>query len=191
MPKIKNPVFWNAVALALVLLWLYIQSTLQADLVNYLSFDLSQNRAEPWRWFSAHFIHESWLHLAGNIAALLLLTALFQRHFTLRSYLNAILIIAISAAVLLQLIGRPEQFIGFSAINHGLLALGLVLEWQNEQRRANWLIILPALGLVAKLLLELANLDLALIHTMGVVAGVFAALVHQRSLKQLADSAEP
>jgi rhomboid family GlyGly-CTERM serine protease len=88
---------------------------------------------EWWRLLSGHWVHSSPSHAGWNIAALLLLGALFEPRLRWRLPLS-LLIAALGVGAWLWW-GMPEllYYCGLSGILNGLLALGLLQHWQEHR----------------------------------------------------------
>jgi len=93
-----------------------------------LFFDAQIIWQAPWRIITGHLIHLNWPHALLNFAGLAFVGLLFQRHFTPRSFSNAVITIAVIASLLVWLVGQPDAFVGLSAIIHGLLLMSLLHE---------------------------------------------------------------
>lgn len=122
---------------------------------------------EYWRLVTGHLVHDSFRHLALNLAAVAGLVALFPRHYALRNWLwvGAASIVAIDAGFVWN---EPQLgwYVGLSGLLHGVLAAGTIAWWRFESKAL-------ALGLtlvvVAKLAWEHINGALPLSGDMTVV----------------------
>lgn len=192
----KLQVVTVSVLLALVSLWLFGMSIEQPGFTEPYWFERSIALSEVWRLVTTHALHLSWHHVAWNSAALIFVTTLFATHFTVRTYINGILLITVISSLIIYWIGIPTSFGGWSLLVHGWLLFGLLIEWQ----RAGWslkdyLIIAPLLLLIGKVALEFVGFaafavapprELGIVHLAGLIAAVPAFLMHQRSLRQFA-----
>lgn len=90
------------------------------------------SHGEYWRLVSAHFVHGSLQHLLLNLVALVLVTALFARDYSLRGW---ILIIGLSiAAIDVGFVFYEPQldwYVGYSGVLHGILAAGAIAWWRR------------------------------------------------------------
>lgn len=179
--------------IAVIVAMLFFQklTLAQPELLTNMAFSLNDNLEQPWRWVAAHFVHNDWSHAIGNSTALLVIAFLFRRHFSARGLANDIILIAVGTSLLIQLVGTPAHFAGFSAVNHGLLMLALLLEWrQYHYALKEFLITIPLVLVLLKVIAELSQPGLAALHGAGIAMGVLASYLHQRRLAQLTPSKE-
>lgn len=186
-----------SLVIAAVAIWLpYYQSEAGALLDQY-DFSRSLLWQEPWRILTAHVFHINARHALYNAAGLVVVTVLFARHFSVRTWINAVLIIATTSSVTVWLIAVPERFVGLSGLIHGLLVMSLLLEWSKQQYQfRDWLSPL-ALGLIfIKVTLEIAGRfaseillsqghQFGYVHAAGVLGGIIAWRLHRRRLATL------
>jgi rhomboid family GlyGly-CTERM serine protease len=143
--------------------------------------------AQPWRAFSAVFVHYSSMHLAANLAGALLVGALGHvAGVPLRSVAAWLLAWPLTQ---LGLLLRPEllHYGGLSGVLHAgvaVLTLHLIVAGTHMQRRVAWALLA---GLVLKVLSEApwgpalrqsADWDIAVApfaHATGVLAGVLCS----------------
>ena len=162
---------------------------------NRLAFSQMYAADQPWRLLSAVLVHNDWRHALLNIAALALVVMLFQRHYTARTLLNAILTIAVISSILIWIYGSPESYSGLSGVIHGVLLMSLLLEYQPS-RPSKWesLTLLAILLVVLKVAAEAfgwlrtqeTTSYVWALHLAGLLAGIVAWLWHRRQLRQLA-----
>ena len=136
-----------------------------------------------WRVLSAHLVHLDARHLAMNVAAFLLLAALYGRTLRMRDWFLAGLISAVAiSAGLYFFVPEVTGYVGLSGVLHGLWAAGAISIARESRLEAA--LSLVALG--AKLLLErrfgplgghLAGINVILpAHGLGALGGLAAAL---------------
>ena len=112
---------------------------------------------EHWRLATAHFVHLGWGHLLMNVAALLLLGALFDDLLKPLEWLTAALVSAAAIDLGLYLWQRDVAwYVGLSGVLHGLLAFGAVR-------------LLPSRPVFAAVLLGVLGVKVALEQTVGVL----------------------
>ncbi len=144
--------------------------------------------SQPWRWWSAAWVHLSDLHLAANLAGLLLVALLgIAADVTPRSVLAWLLA---WPATQLALVVEPAlaRYGGLSGVLHAAVAIvGVQLVAEGPRLRRGLGALLLA-GLTAKVLVEAPwraalqhppGWDIAvapLAHASGAAAGVLAAL---------------
>lgn len=145
------------------------------DLFAYEREALEQGQL--WRLVTAHWVHADWLHLSMNALALGLITWLFPVFSPRRLLLCSLNLAVLVSAQLWWLSPELSRYVGFSAVLHGLLVIGLCL----ERGYPPLIRILVGTALLAKLSLELTGDAFqsnwvsipvyALSHSYGVVAG--------------------
>jgi rhomboid family GlyGly-CTERM serine protease len=143
--------------------------------------------SEPWRWWSAAFVHWSPLHLGANLAGALLVGAL--GHAARLPPALAWAWLAAWPLTHLALAVQPAlaHYGGLSGLLHaGVAIVAVTLCWRGA-RRQRWIGVLLAAGLTVKLLLEApwlgplqrrAGWDIAiapLAHLSGAIAGAACA----------------
>jgi len=110
--------------------------------------------SEPWRLFTGHFVHLSWLHAVLNCVALLILERLFEGRLR-RAELWLMLAaspVLISAALWIAL-PDLEWYRGLSATLHAIFFAGCIA-WIAAARHGRWLPVAALAGGVIKVLLE-------------------------------------
>src|SRR5690554_1299829 len=90
----------TALLLAAIVIWLQFYQLETQSLLDQFDFDAAVLWAEPWRIFSAHLFHLDTQHAISNAIGVLLPTVFFLRHFTVRTWLNAFIIIAASTSII-------------------------------------------------------------------------------------------
>lgn len=186
---------------AAIALWLPLYQAESGSLLDQYDFALALVWQEPWRLLSAHIFHLDFQHAFFNAAGLVLVTVFFARHFTVRTWINAVLVIAVLTSIGVWLFGQPQRFVGLSGVIHGLLVMCLLLEWSKQgYTRQDWLppVVIVLLGV--KVILELAGLlnsqillsqgtTFGYVHAAGILAGLVAWRLHRRRLASLAFAA--
>lgn len=187
-----------SLVLAAVAIWLPYYQVETGSLLNQYDFAQALAWQEPWRLVTAHIFHLDARHALYNALGLVMVCVFFARHFDVRTWLNAVLVIATLCSILVWLIGVPERFVGLSGLIHGLLIMSLLLEWAKQKYSFNdWLPPLVILLLVLKVLLEMAGLldsqlllsqgsTFGYVHAAGLIAGLVAWRLHRRRLASLA-----
>ncbi len=180
--------------LAIILVWLYFYQLEVPALTAQFNYQYALTWQEPWRLLTAHLLHTDGYQTLFNALALLLITIVFAPHFSIRTWLNALLVIAVITCLLLYAVGQPESFAGISGLLHGLLVLGILLSWSLHQyHSSHWLYPLVLVAMALKILFEYFELpvvaatpDTWLLHLSGALAGVVAWRLHRRQLASLA-----
>lgn len=184
--------------LAAITVWAYYFQFEYTNLLEEFDFAGELVWQEPWRLLTAHFLHLTTMHWLLNSLGLLLLTVLFARYFTVRTYLNALILITLGSSVALSLLGFEQRFVGLSIVNHGLLVMGVLLELQaassSTQRKLMFFILVLV---AAKWLAEFFGVwqsflavgqvqHIWLLHGLGILSGILAWWLHNRRLAKLA-----
>lgn len=196
----KKQVILCGALLCLISIWAYFYQFESAQFLNRFDYHSEQLWQQPWRLVTAHFLHLSTLHWVGNVLAFAGVTIVFARHFTVRTYLNALLILTVGSAALLWSVGYQQRFVGLSAVVHGFLVMGILLEFRGDDKPAHKRLLVLALGL---LLLKLGaewlgwwtsplttgqDDQLWQLHGAGIICGILAWWLHNRRLAKLAQS---
>lgn len=187
-------VFVCAVLLLIISLWASLFAEQQPQLLHSYDFNQTLALSEPWRLISAHVFHLSRSHLWLNLAALVMLTLLFVRHYDVRSWLNGLLIIMVGCSLFTWLIGEPQHFVGLSGVLHGLLLQGILLEWSQRQFKRDPFMIAITVVVIGKVSIEFFNGPLTgdlmshgdavwVMHVGGLVSGVLAYVLHRKPVK--------
>ncbi|MGY2083519.1 rhomboid family intramembrane serine protease [Blastococcus sp. SYSU DS0539] len=152
---------WGAVTLTLISInvVMFLVTAVSAGLVgnapldNYRSpvfvdlaqYPLAVEIGEPWRLFTAAFLHIGLLHLALNMLALLVFGSELERQLGRLRYLALYLVAALGGATAIQLFGDPLRPVaGASTAIYGLLgALGVLMVLRRQDIRG----ILVLLGI--------------------------------------------
>lgn len=153
--------------------------------------------SEPWRLFTAHFVHLSFLHALLNGIALLLLDRLFADRLRPRELFGMLAVtpVLISLAFWL-LLPELQWYRGLSGVLHAIYFAGCVLWLAQAAGRARWLPIAALLGGTAKVLFEQPwdasfpvheVLRVAVVpqaHLVGAIIGAATGLLLRRRAKQ-------
>lgn len=111
--------------------------------------------SEPWRLFTGHFVHISWLHAVLNCVALLLLERLFEGRLH-RGEQWIVLAAAPLSISLIFWIALPELlwYRGLSGTLHAFYFAGCIVWLAAVAGRARWLPVAAVAGGAIKVLLE-------------------------------------
>lgn len=138
---------------------------------------------ELWRLVTGHWVHLGWLHLALNLAGLLLIWSLWGPALRSVQWLLCTLWIAMAQSLLLLAL-NPEihWYVGLSGLLHGLFAAGALRQLCSAPVINGGALV----GLAGKLLLEALNFSggtailgtdqvVEEVHLYGAVSGVIYA----------------
>lgn len=108
--------------------------------------------SEPWRWWTAHWVHVGWIHYLLNMAAFLFLPFIFPQ---LKNRFLFILIFSLPVLISLSfyyLYPNIEAYAGFSGVLHGIYVATAIYYLQFSKERKFSLLVL---GLImAKIIWE-------------------------------------
>lgn len=195
----RHQVTLVSLLISATVIWLYYYVALDApELMAQYDYHAAVIWDEPWRLLTAHFLHLSTTHWVLNTASFVVICGLFARYFSVRSYLNALIVITLMSSIALWLVGYDGRFVGLSGLNHGLLVMCLLLERgaaTTAKQQQLMVAILAVIGV--KLLLEFLGVwpsslevgqvrDTWQLHGAGILAGVLAWWLHERHLAKLA-----
>ena len=156
--------------------------------------------SEPWRLFTGHFVHLSFLHALLNGVALLLLDRLFADRLKPRDLFGMLAIAPVIISIAFWLVLPELQWYrGLSGVLHAIFFAGCVAWIGQNSGRARWLPVAALIGGTAKVLLEQPwdasfpvheLLRVAVVpqsHLIGAVVGTAVGLL----LRQRRQQAEP
>jgi rhomboid family GlyGly-CTERM serine protease len=171
--------------------WLVVVALLAALLLpgEALEYRRALALREPWRLFTAHFVHLGFLHALLNGVALVLLAHLFAGRLRAGAFFGLLAVspILLSAAFLL-LLPDLQWYRGLSGVLHALYFAGCVVWISDSTGRARWLPIAALVAGTAKVLVEQPwdasfpvheVLKIAVVpqaHLIGAIAGTAAGL---------------
>lgn len=93
--------------------------------VSSLRYERGALLAEPWRLLTAHLVHLGWMHLALNMAALLITWSLLNWAIGAGGWCAVIVTCAVGVSLGLAWFSPAVAwYVGFSGILHGMLAAG-------------------------------------------------------------------
>jgi len=174
-------------------------------LPDELEYQRPRLASEPWRLFTGHFVHISWLHAVLNCVALLLLERLFEARLS-RGEQWTVLAVAPLAISLAFWIALPELswYRGLSGALHAFYFAGCGVWLAGAAGRARWLPIAALAGGAVKVLLEqpwdasfpfrgwLGAAVVPQAHLIGALVGTAAGLLlSARRKRKQADQAQP
>jgi rhomboid family GlyGly-CTERM serine protease len=160
-PRLGGPAAWALVGAVLALPALLAWATRPlSDAV--LSWQPALAASQPWRWWSAAWVHWSTAHLVGNLAAALLVVALGHAAQLPRAAAWAWALAWPLTHLSLALQPELAPFGGLSGVLHAgvavaavhLLGAPSVAASAAWRRRARWVGLALAAGLLAKVLVE-------------------------------------
>lgn len=98
-----------------------------APLPPWLEYRHELLGAQPWRVFSAHFVHLNWEHAVVNVAAWIVVARLFSTELTSGRHLAVIAVSALGVSAWLAWI-HPEiaWYRGLSGVLHGIFFAGAI-----------------------------------------------------------------
>ena len=177
-------------------LWLLVFAILGAELAplgEALEYRRGLAFSEPWRLFTAHYVHLSFLHACLNAVALILLGHLFADRLRPRDMFGILAV----APMLLSLafwfvLPELQWYRGLSGVLHAIYFAGCIAWVAQTAGRARWLPTAALLGGAVKVLIEQPwdasfpvheVLRVAVVpqaHLVGAIVGAAAGLVLRR-----------
>lgn len=159
---------------------------------NLLAYNSSTVLSEGWPLITGHLVHLSFSHLLFNALALVVIVIVWRELFTTRWLINALLISAASVSLLLLLLPWTIEFVGLSAVLHGLLMYALL----RDVKQHKWLWLVVA-GLLAKVIAELLGWRpdhfvgpaVSYAHAAGLLSSLVLLKLEQRRLRDAAPNA--
>lgn len=104
-----------------------------------------------WQPLSAHWVHLSWLHLAGNMLGLAVLQQLFGAQLSGWRCWLAMLFIAIACSVGLLVFSTEVQWYGgFSGVLTGLYVYAAIAAWQQHKLLAGAVLCIIGAKVIAE-----------------------------------------
>lgn len=106
---------------------------------------------QPWRWWSAHFVHLNITHLLGNLVAFIAIVVVFAPVWQRGALLWVLIASSTFSTALVWVAPGSASFAGLSGALHGLALYGLLC-----MRTQHWAYLLGLVAVTTKLLLELS-----------------------------------
>jgi rhomboid family GlyGly-CTERM serine protease len=158
-----------------------------------LQYDRASIRnGELWRLITGHLVHGSWRHTIVNVLGVVLMAALFNRTYSIRSWLMIILVGATCIDLgFWFLMPQLQWYVGLSGVLHTVLAAGTITWWKTESKFLAGLLTLIMIG---KLIWEQTQGALPLsgelpvvvnAHLYGEIGGLIGAALCWREVSNL------
>ena len=141
--------YWFPIVITVIPVILALAGDSTTELLRYQRGSILAG--EPWRIFTAHFVHLSWNHLFLNLAGYLLVLFYSFRFVSVWLWLVTLVVCVLSVGFGLYWISpQVGWYVGLSGILHGLLLLAVLLHIKAGDRVSILLLLL----VVAKLAWE-------------------------------------
>jgi rhomboid family GlyGly-CTERM serine protease len=180
---------WCAVSLSL-LIGSLLSPLLQG--VSALEWQPSLAATQPWRWWSAAFVHYSTLHLIGNLTGLALTAAFgWVTHMPLRAAVAWFTAWPLTHLAFLWLVPDLLHYGGLSGVVHAGVAIVITQVLITGTRSQRWVVGAVLAGLAAKIATETPwgdavqrhegwDIGIApMAHVTGVLSGTLCVLLAQ------------
>ncbi len=174
------------VILVLTLLAVTLQAFPESLQVQFRYDRAAIGAGEWWRWVSGHFLHLGWMHLALNLAGLILIVTLFWRYWSVWRFIIVFLFSLVAVDVGLWWFSpEVDWYVGLSGILHGLLIAGALFAFLRE-RTFSIVIMVCVIGKLAweqitrssAVMTELIGGNvLFYAHLYGFIGGLFASIL--------------
>ena len=174
---------------------------LQLDMNTFI-YQRDLMTGEPWRWWTAHWVHVGWRHYALNMLAFLSLPFIFPQLQRQTLLLGLLVLPPLLSAGLYELLPAVQAYAGLSGILHGIFVVAAMesLFIQRERKFAILVLVCIALKIGVEKWMgysETAQLIQAPVliesHQIGVLTGIIFILLkivicylkHKKSLTKL------
>lgn len=174
---------------------------LQLDMNTFI-YQRDLMTGEPWRWWTAHWVHVGWRHYALNMLAFLSLPFIFPQLQRQTLLLGLLVLPPLLSAGLYELLPAVQAYAGLSGILHGIFVVAAIesLFIQRERNFAILVLVCFALKIGVEKWMgysETAQLIQAPVliesHQIGVLTGIIFILLktvicylkHKKSLTKL------
>ena len=174
---------------------------LQLDMNTFI-YQRDLMTGEPWRWWTAHWVHVGWRHYALNMLAFLSLPFIFPQLQRQTLLLSLLVLPPFLSAGLYGLLPAVQAYAGLSGILHGIFVVAAIesLFIQRERKFAILVLVCIALKIGFEKWMgysETAQLIQAPVliesHQIGVLTGIIFILLktvicyskHKKSLTKL------
>jgi rhomboid family GlyGly-CTERM serine protease len=147
---------------------------------------------EIWRLISGHFMHADLQHLLWNCLGLAVIGALIEQHSRADWWLALMVGVMSVSALLLSPFSQLDHYCGLSGVLNTLLLVLLWLEWRLTR---SWLVVVIALGSIAKAIIEVSVGESLLTqiswppyawsHVAGLVGGLMIILLKKAAFNSL------
>lgn len=110
---------------------------LQLDMNTFI-YQRDLMTGEPWRWWTAHWVHVGWRHYALNMLAFLSLPFIFPQLQRQTLLLGLLVLPPLLSAGLYELLPAVQAYAGLSGILHGIFVVAAIesLFIQRERKFA-------------------------------------------------------
>lgn len=112
---------------------------LQLDMNTFI-YQRDLMTGEPWRWWTAHWVHVGWRHYALNMLAFLSLPFIFPQLQRQTLLLGLLVLPPLLSAGLYELLPAVQAYAGLSGILHGIFVVAAI-ESLFIQRERNFAIL--------------------------------------------------
>lgn len=174
---------------------------LQLDMNTFI-YQRDLMTGEPWRWWTAHWVHVGWRHYALNMLAFLSLPFIFPQLQRQTLLLGLLVLPPLLSAGLYELLPAVQAYAGLSGILHGIFVVAAIesLFIQRERKFAILVLVCIALKIGVEKWMgysETAQFIQAPVliesHQIGVLTGIIFILLktvicylkHKKSLTKL------
>lgn len=155
--------------------------------IEALAFEPQQPFTMPWRIFTTHLVHLSWIHLLSNLLGFICVCLIFYPWLNATPVLLTLGLSMLAATLLPAALSQQASFAGFSAVIHGIIAFAALAILRPHSKRSAWISAAIIIALLLKVSWELKNPGIhstlhafptaGLAHAGGILGGALSGLI--------------
>lgn len=119
---------------------------LQLDMNTFI-YQRDLMTGEPWRWWTAHWVHVGWRHYALNMLAFLSLPFIFPQLQRQTLLLGLLVLPPLLSAGLYELLPAVQAYAGLSGILHGIFVVAAIESLFIQRERKFAILVLVCIAL--------------------------------------------
>ncbi|TEU29256.1 rhombosortase [Alkanindiges illinoisensis] len=119
---------------------------LQLDMNTFI-YQRDVMTGEPWRWWTAHWVHVGWRHYALNMLAFLSLPFIFPQLQRQTLLLGLLVLPPLLSAGLYELLPAVQAYAGLSGILHGIFVVAAIESLFIQRERKFAILVLVCIAL--------------------------------------------
>lgn len=119
---------------------------LQLDMNTFI-YQRDVMTGEPWRWWTAHWVHVGWRHYALNMLAFLSLPFIFPQLQRQTLLLGLLVLPPLLSVGLYELLPAVQAYAGLSGILHGIFVVAAIESLFIQRERKFAILVLVCIAL--------------------------------------------